>query len=244
MIALTALHVDGEGPAREALDALLRTSPLVERVAVAGSAEAALRLLQRDRFDAVFTEIALPGLDGLELASLLQRFAEPPAVVFATSDGGHALEAFAVGAAGYLLKPPDPQQLHDLLRRILRTRLAEGADDLATVAVESPGRIRMIRRSEVEWVEACGDYVRLHTTGGEWPLVRLPISLLEQRWARHGFARIHRGYLVRVASVREVRHDGGNTVASVGSADLPVSRRHAHELRDRLLHHAGGHPDF
>jgi two-component system response regulator LytT len=90
----------------------------------------------------------------------------------------------------------------------------------------------------VSWVESAGDYVRLQLRSGDHYLVRLPISLLEAQWANHGFARIHRSYLVALRDIRELRTSEGHTVVGVGDFDLPVSRRHSKELRDRLVRHA------
>ena len=241
MSGLAALAVDDEAPALDELDFLLRRCPGVGRVEGAGSADDALRHLERQRFDVVLADILMPGLDGLELSRVLRRFADPPAVVFVTAHEGYAVNAFEVGAAGYLLKPLDADRLAEVLGRVLAARRGPAEpDDLATIAVEQPGRIRMVNRSDVEWVEASGDYVRLHTVSGESLLVRLPIGLLEERWDGHGFARIHRGHLVSLGAVRELRTDGTQTVARVGAHDLPVSRRHVHDLRERLVHHAGG----
>ncbi|HET9072416.1 MAG TPA: LytTR family DNA-binding domain-containing protein [Acidimicrobiales bacterium] len=240
MSGLNALAIDDEAPALDELGFLLRHCPLVDRVEGAASAEDALRHLQREAFDVVVADIRMPGLDGLELARVLRHFAAPPEVVFVTAHEGYALEAFEVGAAGYLLKPLDAGRLAEVLTRVRAARSGGAApDDLATLAVELPGRIRMVARNDVEWVEASGDYVRLHTVDGDSALVRIPIGLLEERWSEHGFARIHRGHLVALGAVRELRTDGTATYARVGTRDLPVSRRHVHDLRERLVRHAG-----
>jgi two-component system response regulator LytT len=254
---LVALAVDDEVPALDELAYLLRRCPLVTRSEAVGNADDALRRLRQDHFDVVIADIRMPGLDGLELASILSRFASPPAVVFVTAHETHALDAFEVGAAGYLLKPLDADRLTGVLARIGPPRSgrdenagAAGAaglepDDYETLAAEVPGRTTIVARAEVEWVESAGDYVRLHTaagpggSGAHGHLVRIPISLLEHRWEPHGFARIHRSYLVSLAAVRELRTEGTLTVARVGEQDLPVSRRHVRELRDRLVRHAG-----
>ena len=108
-------------------------------------------------------------------------------------------------------------------------------DELAAVPVELGGRTRFVRRDDVRFVEAQGDYVRLHTPDGSH-LVRIPISRLEEHWARAGFVRVHRGFLLAVARVRELRSDiGGGLLAHTDVGDVPVSRRHARELRERLL---------
>ncbi|HLH46396.1 MAG TPA: LytTR family DNA-binding domain-containing protein [Acidimicrobiales bacterium] len=239
---LTALAVDDEAPALDELAWLLRNSPLVDRVEAVSSADDALRKLDRDRFDVVLADIRMPGLDGLELARVLARFSSPPAVVFVTAHESHAVEAFGVGAAGYLLKPLDAERLGGVLGRVLEGRPRPddraAGDDFEALAAERSGRTTIVHRAEVEWVESAGDYVRLHTRDEHVHLVRVPMALLEERWSPHGFARVHRGFLVALDAVRELRTDGTQTVVRLGAQELPVSRRHARELRDRLVRHA------
>ena len=101
--------------------------------------------------------------------------------------------------------------------------------------VELGGRTRFVRRAEVRFAEAQGDYVRLHTRNGSH-LVRIPISRLEEHWRGVGYVRVHRSYLLAVHAVQELRSDvSGGLLAHTDVGDVPVSRRHARELRDRLL---------
>ena len=107
-----------------------------------------------------------------------------------------------------------------------------------TGAAAAPGalaRTRYIRRADVRFVEAQGDYVRLHTRTGSH-LVRMPISRLEEHWRGVGYVRVHRSYLLAVRAVQELRSDvSGGLLAHTDAGDVPVSRRHARELRDLLL---------
>ena len=93
---------------------------------------------------------------------------------------------------------------------------------------------RFITRSQIRYAQAHGDYARLHTETGSH-LVRVPLSVLEERWADYGFVRIHRSTLVALPHVSEVRMDHGRCSVVVGPVELQVSRRHTRELRDRLL---------
>ena len=200
-----------------------------------------MRLLQASRFDAVFLDIAMPGMDGMELAALFARMTEPPAIVFVTAFDEHAAAAYDIGAVDYLLKPISAERLAAALDRVRRFaapdpgRSARRSTRWPRVPIELGGRTRFVRRDDVRFVEAQGDYVRLHTPEGIH-LLRIPISRLEGHWADAGFLRVHRGFLLAVARVRELRSDiGGGLLAHTDVGDVPVSRRHARELRERLL---------
>jgi DNA-binding LytR/AlgR family response regulator len=106
-----------------------------------------------------------------------------------------------------------------------------GADEM--ISVELAGVTRFVRRTQVRYVEAHGDYARLHTSS-ESHLLRTPLSVLEERWADAGFVRIHRSTLVALSHVDEVRLADGRCTVRLGNSVLPVSRRHTRELRDRL----------
>lgn len=239
---LRVLVVDDVAPAVEELRSLLLESPHVTEVRTAPDALTALRLIQSHPLDVVFLDVAMPAMDGMELASLLSRMAEPPVIVFVTAFEEHAASAYGIGAVDYLLKPVGAERLAAALARVRRFTgpppalpPAAVVDALAAVPVELGGRTRYVRRSDVRFVEAQGDYVRLHTPTGDH-LVRIPISRLEEHWSHAGFARVHRSYLLAVPAVRELRSDvTGGMLAHTDVGDVPVSRRHARELRELLL---------
>ncbi|QUH03780.1 response regulator transcription factor [Saccharopolyspora erythraea] len=248
---LRVLAVDDVAPALEELCRLLREAPEVAEVAGAADAVAALKMIRTARFDAVFLDISMPGLDGLELATLLAKLADPPAIVFVTAYDRHAVTAYDIGAVDYLLKPVRVERLSAALERVGKM-LAPGPEEpasaeqpapqppdaMAALPVEAAGRTRYVRRSEVRFAEAQGDYVRLHTPSGVH-VVRMPISRLEEYWGDAGFSRVHRSFLVSLAAVRELRSDTtGALIAHTDVGDVPVSRRHARDLRERLLRDA------
>ena len=111
-------------------------------------------------------------------------------------------------------------------------RQGSGGDD-ETIPVELGGVTRLIRRSQVRYVEAQGDYARLHTATGSH-LVRIPLTTLAERWAEAGFVRIHRSTLVALPHVDEVRMDGGRCTVRLGDRLLQVSRRLTRQLQSRL----------
>lgn len=186
----------------------------------------------------------MPSLNGIELANVLRRFAAPPGIVFVTAHEEYAVRALEVPASDYLLKPVSRARLGVALDHVLgRARhgpeaRAQDQDSLPVIPVETTGRIHLIDRMQVCWVEAEGDYARLHTVDGSTHLVRIPISHLEEKWSAHGFIRIHRGHLVPVRHITEFAAVGGNHTVVVAGRVLPVSRRHSREVRDRFLHAA------
>lgn len=243
---LRVLVVDDERPALDELAYLLGADDRVAEVLPCGSATDVLRLLREREVDCVFLDVQMPGLTGLELAEVLSRFKEPPPIVFVTAHEQHAVEAFDLRAVDYVLKPVRPERLAEAVRRVLATTRPAAVEASSTeggaaqVAVERGGVTRFIDRSDITHVEAQGDYARLHTTGGDSYLVRIPLATLEEDWAEAGFHRIHRSLLVALGHVAELRSDAGRTTVLVAGTELPVSRRHSRGLRDVLVRRAGG----
>ncbi|HEX5771520.1 MAG TPA: LytTR family DNA-binding domain-containing protein [Nocardioidaceae bacterium] len=235
---LRVLVVDDERPALDELAWLLGRDPRVGDVRTTDSAAEALRVLQEERVDAVFMDIRMPGLTGLELARVLSRFKEPPPVVFVTAHDEHAVDAFDLNAVDYVLKPVRDDRLAEAVRRVVDAHGATSSPEKKDlIAVELGGRTRFISRGDVRYVEAQGDYARLHT-GEDSHLLRIPLTSLEEQWRDAGFVRIHRSLLVALAHVEEVRMDAGRCTVLVGGDELAVSRRHTRELRDLLVRRA------
>lgn len=247
MAGLRVLAVDDEAPALDDLAYLLRADPRVGDLITARDGAAALRHVDRAvaegrPIDAVFLDIRMPGLDGVVLGRLLAQFARPPRIVYVTAYENHAVDAFEIKAADYLLKPVRPERLAEAIRRVAEP-VGPGPDsppgDAASepVPVELSGVTRFVSAADVWYVEAQGDYARLHTASGSH-LVRIPLAALEDRWRSAGFVRVHRSHLVAVQHIDELRLDSGRCTVRVGGTELPVSRRHTRELRDLLVRNA------
>ncbi|MEV6833028.1 LytTR family DNA-binding domain-containing protein [Streptomyces sp. NPDC051133] len=261
---LRVLAVDDEEPALAELLYLLGKDPRVGGVTPAATATGALRRLSRameegpdgtEAVDVVFLDIDMPGLGGLELARLLGGFAAPPLIVFVTAHEDFAVRAFDLKAVDYLLKPLREERFAEAVRRVAElVRAGQGPRPAAPatpapagpatalaehVPVELGGVTRLVPIAEIAYVEAQGDYARLHTRHGSH-LVRIPLSALEEQWRPRGFVRIHRSRLVALGRIDELRLDGGNLTVRIGDRVLAVSRRNARELRDLLARHAAG----
>jgi DNA-binding LytR/AlgR family response regulator len=239
---LTVLAVDDEAPALDELAYLLEQHSDIGEVLRAGDATSALRELNGYNVDAIFLDINMPGLSGIELAGVLANFSHRPAIVFVTAHDDKAVAAFDVGALDYLLKPIRQDRLDEAVRRVVTARVAEPADqpDDDVIPAELGGVTHLVPRDTIGWVEAEGDYARLHSVSGSH-LVRIPLTTLESRWRDKGFHRVHRSYLVALRLVTGLRNsDSGMLVrlranGASPAVELPVSRRQARELRDRVV---------
>jgi DNA-binding LytR/AlgR family response regulator len=234
------LAVDDELPALEDLVRLLEASPAVERVESAASAEEALVALgDGAAIDAVFLDVRMPGLGGLELARVLRRFEQPPAVVFVSAFDDAAVDAFELAAVDYLRKPVSRRRLDEAIERAARRAPAGETDTLEdeTLAVDvvRGGGTRLLARSSVLYLQAHGDYVRVASTEGRY-LVRARLSDLEERWAAHGFVRVHRGFVVNLRRAVEVRPrlNGTAVLVMADGGEVPIARRQVGELRRKL----------
>jgi DNA-binding LytR/AlgR family response regulator len=226
------LAVDDERPALDDLARVLRAQPAVDTVDTAESGEEALHALTDEAYDAVFLDVRMPGLDGVELARVLRRFASPPALIFVSAYESAAVEAFELRALDYLLKPVSRARVAEALARIVSPPQEE-ADTLAVDV--SGGGTRLVRRDDVLYLQSHGDYVRVVTPDGRF-LVRGTLGEIERRWEPHGFHRVHRRFLVNLRRAVEVRPqlNGTALLFLADGAELPIARREVAELRRRL----------
>jgi DNA-binding LytR/AlgR family response regulator len=267
---LVVLAVDDEKDGMDLLRERLEGNRYVRRIIPAFDATEALRQLGGDDpelnarrnsgmpiVDAVFSDLKMPGLTGMEMAKVLAGFKPSPVLVFITGhgEGNDAVEAFELGAVDFIPKPCDQVRMDKAIQRVLSklrgdglvsgggeaavTVAAEPTDD-EVIPVELAGNTKLIPRSSVRWVEAQGDYARLFTSEGSH-LVRIPLAQLEERWEKAGFVRIHRSYLVPINLITELQLGGNGYHVVIGEEErkLPVSRRHTRELKDRITRRGG-----
>ncbi|HKU01343.1 MAG TPA: LytTR family DNA-binding domain-containing protein [Arthrobacter sp.] len=228
---INVLVVDDELPAVEELAFLLGRDERIGKVLRATSGAEALTALSGSSIDAVFLDIHMPAVSGLDIAAAIARSGNPPAVVFVTADDDHALAAFELAAVDYLLKPVRAERLARSVGRICELRDGGAAPEMITV--DQGGTTRMIRRDDVTYVQAQGDYARLHTADASY-LIRVPLADLEQQWADAGFIRTHRSYLVALKHVSSMKLAADGPRVTVAGAGLPISRRHLPIVREKL----------
>jgi len=251
-VKLRVLIVDDEPLARERIRALLRDAPDAEVVGECGDGRRALAAIRRRRPDLLFLDVQMPELDGFAVLRALDP-TELPAVIFVTAYDRYALRAFEVHALDYLLKPFDRERFHRALARartqIERDRrgtldarllalledLRPGRKRLERLVVKEGGRVFFLRAEEIDWVEAQGNYARLHI-GRETHLVRETMARLEAGLDPKQFARIHRSTIVNLERVRELLPDfhGDSVVVLRDATRLTLSRGYRERFRELL----------
>jgi DNA-binding LytR/AlgR family response regulator len=239
------LIADDEAPLRDWLARMLaEVVPAAEIVASVGDGEAALEAIERLKPDAALLDIRMPGLSGLEVAA---RLGTPCRIVFVTAYEEFAVQAFEQAAVDYLLKPVTAERLAKALERLpqaappaeallesLLARLAPAATrPLRWLRAGQGDSVRLIDVAEVDRFEAADKYTTIHVGRRQW-LIRTALKELEAQLDPEAFWRIHRGTLVRVAAIREVRRDAMGRLwleLRDGEAPLPVSRSYAYRFR-------------
>lgn len=230
-----ALIVDDEAPARGELRYLLSAHPEVEVLGEAATAKDAIALAAFKRFDVIFLDVEMPGLSGLDAARLIRGRAQRPDLVFVTAHDRYAVEAFAVEATDYLLKPIDPQRLERVIGR-LGKRAAAQAPAPGKLPVVSAGKTALVDYEAVHYVQADGDYSRIHTYDRSY-LCTSSLREVEEVLPSARFLRIHRSYLVnlaKVASVSRLTDRMRLTLDDSGRTELDVARRQSRLVRERL----------
>jgi len=238
---MKVLVVDDEAPARTRLSRLVEQIDDFDVVGEAGDGAEAVRAAARTGADVVLLDVRMPGMDGLEAAHHLAHAEPPPAVIFTTAYGDHALEAFDAHAAAYLLKPVRAEQLAQALvaaRRPTRAQKAAGPgaeQPRAQLSARLAGELQLVPVPDVLYFLAEHKYVTVRHRGGEI-LLEESLKALGREFGDR-FLRIHRNALVAEAWVGGMRRDpdGQHRVwFKQGEDSLEISRRHLPAVRRRL----------
>jgi two-component system, LytTR family, response regulator len=257
---LTILAVDDERTQLEDLARLLRNSPVVREVECAYDGHDALVKASTQAYDAIFLDVRMPNLDGLELGRVLRRFASPPQLVFVSAYDDAAVDAFELHALDYLLKPVGRRRVEEAIERVAAaveagerrpggsgvagvagaggaSGMPSPAEDHEMIAVANlhGGSSRLLARSQILFVQSYGDFVRIVTADGRY-LLRSTLNEIEHRWAPAGFVRVHRQYVANLRNAVELAPMIGGTaeLTFVDGQTIPVARRHTAELSRRL----------
>jgi two-component system LytT family response regulator len=249
---IRVLVADDEPLARERLRMLLSDEPDVQIVAECRNGADAIAAIQRTRPDLVFLDVQMPNGSGFDVIAAIGTARMPP-VIFVTAYDQYALRAFDVHALDYLLKPFDRERFQQALARArqqieravagdLERRLRELVHDLRQppqrperFVIKSGGRVFFVRADEIDWIEAAGNYVKLHV-GTETHLFRETMTALEGQLDPDIFFRIHRSHIVNIERVKELQpwFNGEYVVFLRSGARLTLSRGYREKLQDRI----------
>lgn len=245
--------MDDEPLARERMRTLLGSETDVEVVGEARDGLEAVENILGQSPDLVFLDVQMPKLDGFEVIQTVGAD-RMPAVVFVTAYDQHALRAFEVQALDYLLKPFDHDRFQGALKRVRRQIDSQETGDLGRrllalvrdlksdrpsrtdrLVVKSGGRLFFLRAEEIDWIEAAGNYVRLHV-GNDGHLLRETMNSIEGRLNPDLFFRIHRSHIVNIERIKELQpwFNGEYVVILRNGARLTLSRGYREKLQERM----------
>ena len=221
---IRCLAIDDEPLALQQLAAYIGKVPFLELAAQCQSALEARKFLEQDTVDAIFCDINMPDLNGMDFVKSLQA---PPMVVFTTAYAEYAVEGFKVNAVDYLLKPFGLQDFQRAANRIKErldatTPLPQqggGGDESDTIFVKTEYRIVKVTIADIRYIEAMSEYLKIYLEGEPKPIITLlSMKKMEERLPDH-FMRIHRSYIVNLLKIQEVNK---NRVIMDADTYLPI----------------------
>ena len=242
------LIVDDEPLARERVRRHLRDEPGIEIVGEAGNGREAVSAIEEKTPDLVFLDVQMPEMNGFDVLKALEEN-KIPAIVFTTAYDKYAIQAFEFHALDYLLKPFSRERFRRSVRhareQLENSRQSGNIDErlvsllenlkakkyLERIVVKSSGRVFFIKTEEIDWIEAAGNYLKLHV-GRDAHLIRETMQSIEAKLDPEKFFRIHRSTLVQIDRIKELHPLFGGDYAVIlrNGTELSLSRNY----RDRL----------
>ncbi len=214
---IRCLAIDDEPLALQQIAAYIGKVPFLELAAQCQSALEAQQFLQQDTVDAIFCDINMPDLNGMDFIKTLTA---PPLVVFTTAYAEYAVEGFKVNAVDYLLKPfglQDFQRAANRLAERLELRSERLEDD--TIFLKTEYRIVKVSISDIRYVEAMSEYLKVYLESEPKPIITLlSMKKMEERLPSY-FMRIHRSYIINLTKIQEVNK---NRVIMDSDTYLPI----------------------
>ena len=250
---ITAMIVDDEPLARERIRTLLEAEGDIELLAECGSGPEALEAMKERRPDLLFLDVQMPEMDGFQV--LRELGAPLPAVIFITAFDEHAVKAFEAQALDYVLKPfkvtrfkaalararaqfgraqPDETTRRLLEMLAQQQQLQAKPDYLSRVVVRDRNKVRFVKTTDIDWIEASGNYVVLHA-GKENHVVRETLATFEAQLSPKEFVRVSRSAIVNLDRVEhfEPTFNNEHVIVLSNGARLPMTRG-LRELLDKL----------
>lgn len=202
--------MDDEPLALNQLTAYIKRVPYLDMVAACHDAYEANDVINREQVDAIFADINMPDLNGLEF---IRSLSKPPLVVFTTAYSDYAIEGFRVNAIDYLMKPFSFDEFLSAAGKVQRQYELEHAAESAKVKVESPDfiyvradhRMQRIGTDDILYIEGMSEYVRIYTATGQKPITTLlSMHKIEKTLPKDTFLRVHKSYIVNMSRIQSV----------------------------------------
>ncbi len=251
-MTIRTLIVDDEPLARTRIRSLLEREPDIEVVGESGDGQQAVAMIQELQPDLLFLDVQMPALDGFAVLEAIDA-ERLPAVIFVTAYDRYAIRAFDVHALDYLLKPFDrerfPRALERARAQLQRDEKVAASEKLLALiedvqsqkkplqrlVIKAAGRVFFLRLEEIDWIEAAGNYVKLHV-GAETHLLRETMNALEGRLNAEQFVRIHRSTIVNLDRIQELQpwFHGDYRVILHDGTQLTLSRGYRQKLQELL----------
>ncbi|MCB0794173.1 MAG: response regulator transcription factor [Flavobacteriales bacterium] len=245
---MTTVIVDDEQHCLDALSGLLeRKHPDLEILGMASSVSEGLDMIRAHRPDVLFLDIEIGDRTGFDLLQSLGP--DRPHVIFTTAHESYAVKAIRFSALDYLLKPIDPDELEDALKKVIKaTRGTQNADQFLSLlqnlsgAKERAGKIalpvadglEMVNTEDIMYCESDSNYTVVHRRDQKRLVISRTLKEFEDMLAEQGFVRVHHSYLINVKHVQKyIRGEGGEVIMNDGT-NVAVSRRKKQELMDSL----------
>lgn len=253
---MRTIIADDERLAREKLRTLLASEKDVEVVAECGDGKETVAAIRKHQADLLLLDIQMPGMDGFQILNELSPD-EMPVVIFTSAYDQYALRAFEVRALDYLLKPFDLERLHHAIERVrlelhksqdreitdrildllsqVKSDIPPGYASDARLVIRTKGRVVFLKMSEIDWIEASANYVRLNA-GKQSYLYRETISRIIERLNPNNFVRIHRSTIVNLQQIKELIpvNSGEYIVVLKTGKELSCSRGYRATLESRI----------
>lgn len=249
---IRTLIVDDEPLARKGIRSHLAAEPDIQVIGESANGREAVAMIREEKPDLVFLDVQMPELDGFGVIEEI-GITQTPAVIFVTAYDAHAIRAFEFEALDYVLKPFEPGRFRKAVARArteierkrhgeINLRLVNLLEELrgplrylTRLAIKSGGRVHFVNVSEIDWIEAADNYVRIHS-GSEAYLVRETMSRLETKLDPRRFARVHRSVIVNVERVKQLNpmFKGEYEIVMQDGRRLPFGRAYRSRLQQLI----------
>jgi len=223
---MNCLIIDDEPLAVELLRSYVENEPLLKLVATFNDAQSGADFIDANKVDLIFLDIQMPHLNGIQLFKSLKS---PPLVIFTTAFGEYAVVGFELDAVDYLLKPFDVKRFQRAVIKASeyqRSLTRSGADTNPYIFVKSEYQVFKINYSDIRYIEALDDYIKIHTTNSRPILSLMPLKVIMEKLPDDQFARVHRSYIISLDKMESVR----NKRIKIGEIEIPIGSSYSDNI--------------